>query len=175
MVAAVGTSSGAAAPMMDATSGKAAEKPAPASLPPEPVKAEPMKLHSLPPKAAQTTSVDSDADALGRVMQCFLTKVCPAFKPACIGKQSSAMWEASMTQPVRFARKAAGHFACGNNYGYWCVGSSDYGLLYRLSLCTWSLKFTFLLLSSHSVTQQLHANSIVFGHVDVMCCWLCRK
>lgn len=83
-------------PMMDASSGKAAEEPAPSSAPPEPVTAEPVKLHSLPQKAAQSTSADSEAEKVGRLLQCPLTKVCPA---GMHGKQTSAMCEAGINSP----------------------------------------------------------------------------
>ena len=39
------------------------------------VEAEPLRLHSLPQKTAQTVSVDSDAEAVQRLLQCPLTKV----------------------------------------------------------------------------------------------------
>lgn len=81
MVNAVGTSYEAAATMMDATSGETTEEPEPGS---EPAKAEHMKPHSLPQKAAQSTSVDSDADTVGRLLQYPLTKDCFVFELACM-------------------------------------------------------------------------------------------
>ena len=74
--------------MMDATTGEAAEVLAPSAAQPEPVEAEPMKLRSLLQKAAQTTLVDSDADAVGRLLQCPSIKVCPAFELACTASKA---------------------------------------------------------------------------------------
>lgn len=75
MVAAVDTCS---EPMMDASS-------ASGSAQPEPVKAEPVRLHSLPQEAAQST--DSDAEKVGRLLQCPLTKVCPVLL-ACMASKA---------------------------------------------------------------------------------------
>ena len=75
--AAVDNSSHAVALDIDATSGTGADK-----LASGPEKSEPTRLHSLPIKAAQSTSVDSDAEAVERLLQCPLTKVSAEFERA---------------------------------------------------------------------------------------------
>ena len=79
MFSAVGESSPAAAldheMPIDATSDTAAAATGP-------VEYDSTKLRSLPMKAAQTTSVDSDAEAVERLLQCPLTKVSAVFEPA---------------------------------------------------------------------------------------------
>ena len=76
-VAAVDDSSQAGSLHIGATSGTAAKQPAS-----DPEESEPTKLHSLPVKAAQTTSEDSDAEAVERLLRCPLTKVSAVFEPA---------------------------------------------------------------------------------------------
>ena len=68
----------AAALDINATNGTAAEQAATS-----PVESEPTKLPSLPVEAAQTISVDSDAEAVERLLQCPLTKVSAVFELAC--------------------------------------------------------------------------------------------
>lgn len=82
--AAVDDSSQAVALEFDATSGTGAEQPASA-----PEESDPTKLHSSPVKAAQTTSVDSDTEAVERLLRCPLTKVSAVF-------EQQAMVEASI-------------------------------------------------------------------------------
>ena len=106
--AAVDYSSHCAALGINATSGAATEQPA-SDL----QESEPTKLHSLPFKPAQTTSVDSDAEAVERLLQCPLTKVSAVFEPprtaSIAGSQHNGGHEG-------LVHSAAGHVASSTSY-----------------------------------------------------------